>query len=552
MRCSFVPSVWSRSRPSWRRWPCWLGDLRPAVNAAVADDKPAAAKKLLAVEDLYLFDAPRAVALAPDGKSAVYVRHWIDAQRKAERFSLWRVDGSRTRPRRWRTGEPDARAPVFSPDGKWIAFLSTRPRPKGWKQTPPVPPRVRPRHRHLADPRRRRRRPSRSPARRSPTAASSTTASTAGSPSRPTARGSSSSPTTATTRARPRRSSQRRRRSSAPTRARATPATARPRSGSPTSTTKPGKFAADADRAADGRRRLVRRSAVVARRQDARRPRQPHRRPRVGPLQHQQELRPLGHRRRPRGKLRQLTHGPGPGGVAALLARRQADRLPERPAQGLAPRRVQPGRRRRSARSEPTVRVLFDHHGPDADKPPHPPPSFPLPDDCWDGDDHLVYNAEAGTDTATVRVDLRDGQGRVAAAEERRKPATAAPTARTRPAADAAGQRASCASGCWRRAKVDHLEERRGHDDRRRADAAAARAWRRPPYKLIVYPHGGPHSRSALGFDFTVAGLRGATATRSSSRTSAAAPATARSSSTPTASTSAAATCATSSPASTT
>jgi dipeptidyl aminopeptidase/acylaminoacyl peptidase len=26
----------------------------------------------------------------------------------------------------------------------------------------------------------------------------------------------------------------------------------------------------------------------------------------------------------------------------------------------------------------------------------------------------------------------------------------------------------------------------------------------KPPYKLFVYPHGGPHSRSTLGFDFTV------------------------------------------------
>jgi dipeptidyl aminopeptidase/acylaminoacyl peptidase len=26
----------------------------------------------------------------------------------------------------------------------------------------------------------------------------------------------------------------------------------------------------------------------------------------------------------------------------------------------------------------------------------------------------------------------------------------------------------------------------------------------KPPYKLLLHPHGGPHSRSALGFDFTV------------------------------------------------
>src|SRR5204862_2004857 len=43
------------------------------------------------------------------------------------------------------------------------------------------------------------------------------------------------------------------------------------------------------------------------------------------------------------------------------------------------------------AESGPRVSVLFDHHGPDADKPPHPAPSFPLPEDCWDGDNHLVY-----------------------------------------------------------------------------------------------------------------------------------------------------------------
>src|SRR5204862_1717304 len=26
----------------------------------------------------------------------------------------------------------------------------------------------------------------------------------------------------------------------------------------------------------------------------------------------------------------------------------------------------------------------------------------------------------------------------------------------------------------------------------------------KPPYKLLLHPHGGPHSRTALGFDFTV------------------------------------------------
>src|SRR5262249_11458502 len=55
--------------------------------------------------------------------------------------------------------------------------------------------------------------------------------------------------------------------------------------------------------------------------------------------------------------------------------------------------------------------VLFNHHGPGAKDAPHPAPSFPLPEDCWDGNDARVYHAATGTATATVRVDLKTGKG---------------------------------------------------------------------------------------------------------------------------------------------
>src|SRR5262249_9701627 len=72
-------------------------------------------------------------------KSAAYSHYFLDGRDRSERFSLWRVNGSADRAEAMETGQPDARAPTYSPDGRWIAFLSTRSRPKNWKQTPSVP-----------------------------------------------------------------------------------------------------------------------------------------------------------------------------------------------------------------------------------------------------------------------------------------------------------------------------------------------------------------------------------------------------------------------------
>jgi dipeptidyl aminopeptidase/acylaminoacyl peptidase len=107
--------------------------LSPFVHAA----EPA--KKPFTVEDLYRFDAPTAVRLSADGRRLVYIRQWIDAATKRPRSSLWLVEGDAAKARPLEKDEPDARAPIFSPDGKWIAFLSTRPRPDG-KPIPTVPP----------------------------------------------------------------------------------------------------------------------------------------------------------------------------------------------------------------------------------------------------------------------------------------------------------------------------------------------------------------------------------------------------------------------------
>ena len=91
------------------------------------------------IDDLYRDESFGSVAAAPDETFGVAVHNWIDAETKRQRHSLWLSAGDPLRSRPMEMEEPDARAPLISPDGKWIAFLSTRPRPTGWKQTPPAP-----------------------------------------------------------------------------------------------------------------------------------------------------------------------------------------------------------------------------------------------------------------------------------------------------------------------------------------------------------------------------------------------------------------------------
>ena len=110
------------------------------VAIGLGAEHAAKQKQLIAIDDLYLFDAPTDVTPAPDGKTAVYVRRWADRQQRKIRYSLWRVDGSPEKCEPLESGEPDARHPIFSPNGRWIVFLSTRAFPDGTPAFQVVPP----------------------------------------------------------------------------------------------------------------------------------------------------------------------------------------------------------------------------------------------------------------------------------------------------------------------------------------------------------------------------------------------------------------------------
>lgn len=108
--------------------------------AANAQEK----KKPLAIEDLYLMESVKSPTLFPKEEKLVYERVWIDAKTKQERHSLWLVEGKRENRKPLEKDEPDGRSPVVSPDGQWIAFLTARHYPDPYVQPGFLPAYIRP------------------------------------------------------------------------------------------------------------------------------------------------------------------------------------------------------------------------------------------------------------------------------------------------------------------------------------------------------------------------------------------------------------------------
>jgi dipeptidyl aminopeptidase/acylaminoacyl peptidase len=458
------------------------------------------AKKLLTVDDLYRFDSPRSLVLSPEGGRVAYVRQWIDADTKEQRQSLWLVRGDKERRRPMEKNQPDARSPVFSPDGKWIAFLTTRSRPKGWKQTPKAPP--------ASDP-----------------ATDIWLISAKGGEAIPLAG--------------PDKSFGRAFNDGFYGRIAFSP---------------DGRklvFVADDGKDPRTPQEIANQVIIV-------RPDQGEGYTGYGPAQIWVAHLDPTPSKFAAGRIDRLTsddvwygdpHWSPDGNTIVVHANKTKDResvrysinknfdlwaidvqskaqrrLTDGPGPEVSPRFSPDGKkvaclsipRKGSHRdvfnlalvnpaaTKPGMKIVFDHHGSQAQKAPHPPPVFPLPDDCWEGDTMFYFRGDAGTGSGLVRLDLSSGRGQFLM-----------PFAGNPP-----GIPKTVIHRAMRLRRLTppgnpFLKERIPADSKvitwKNDGLSIEGIWTvplpevaKPPYKLVLYPHGGPHSRSAHGFDFTV------------------------------------------------
>jgi|HubBroStandDraft_6_1064221.scaffolds.fasta_scaffold44729_1 dipeptidyl aminopeptidase/acylaminoacyl peptidase len=96
---------------------CFLTALFLAVLPAYA------AKRAFSIEDVYRFRHIDDLHLSPDGRTIVVTIGSYDLGKAKHSSHIWLLDADGGNARQFTFGEANDASPVFSPDGKWIAFI---------------------------------------------------------------------------------------------------------------------------------------------------------------------------------------------------------------------------------------------------------------------------------------------------------------------------------------------------------------------------------------------------------------------------------------------
>ena len=80
----------------------------------------------ISIEDLYRLRPVSKPRISPDGQRVAFVVTTIDERKYEYRSSIWVVSTDGCEAKRFTTGLANAHSPSWSPDGRWLAFVSER------------------------------------------------------------------------------------------------------------------------------------------------------------------------------------------------------------------------------------------------------------------------------------------------------------------------------------------------------------------------------------------------------------------------------------------
>jgi len=83
-------------------------------------------KRLITAEDLYDIQVLTACQISPDGKEIIYALQTVDRDNEKIYTNFWTIPTRGGDPKQLTVGKHADTHPKWSPDGKWIAFLSNR------------------------------------------------------------------------------------------------------------------------------------------------------------------------------------------------------------------------------------------------------------------------------------------------------------------------------------------------------------------------------------------------------------------------------------------